>query len=87
MADGPKWQVQLGPTISGSGEGVINASAANFFVSGPSEGSFVSYSVTAGSTWVPIPPNTWVRASGSNTPQYRWAVPPGVEIKFLISVE
>lgn len=85
MAKEPQWQVQLGPIIQGSGIGTVRAAAADFFVSTTGDVSYVSYSTTAGSTWVPIPNNTWVRASGSNSPDYRWAVPPGVEIKFLIA--
>lgn len=87
MSNGPNfpWQVQLGPQLSGSGEGVVGTPVANFYVSTTGTGSYASYSTTGGSSWVPIPNNQSVQASGSNLVQFRWNVPQGVQIKFLIA--
>jgi hypothetical protein len=92
MADGLDfdWQVQIGPDIFGSAEGVVNSTSANFYVSvgsGDPKASYVSYSTSAASEWIPIPNNTPVHASGPNHVQYRYAVPPGVTIKIVIGVK
>ena len=82
------WTVQIGPTVSGGADGVVNATSATFYLSlgaGDPGTTYAWYSTTAGSRWVPIPNNTEVQCSGDNDVQYRYNAPSGVLFKFLIA--
>jgi hypothetical protein len=89
MADASSfnWVVQIGPTVSGSANGVINGTSGSFYLSlgtGDPSQTYAWYSTTAGSQWVAIPNNQAVTASGSNSVQYKYNAPSGVSFKFLI---
>lgn len=86
MSNG-SFQVQIGPNVTGNAQGMVNSTSASFFVevgSGSADQSYASYSTTAGSSWVPIPNNEQVEASGANMVQWKYSIPSGVNLKFVI---
>jgi hypothetical protein len=82
------WIVQIGPNVSGTSDGYVNSTKANFMLSlgsGDPNETYAWYSTTSGNTWVPIPNNQQVQAAGTSMLLWRYSAPQGVSFKFLMA--
>ena len=79
-----RWEVQIGPEVNGSASGLVNSYTAMFYVATGGSDTYAWYSTNAGYPNTPIPNNQVVHASGQNLVQWRYSVPNGVQIKFLM---
>ncbi|MEP9360364.1 hypothetical protein [Sphingomonas sp. KR3-1] len=81
------WQFQIGPTINGNLDGVINSTRGYFYVSAPGPNiTYVKLSLDNGGSWYSMPNNVNVSASGNADIIYTVQVPAGETIKFLIAL-
>ncbi len=81
------WAVQIGPDIKGSAEGYVLSTSARFYVAtqtpNPNE-TYAWYSTDATYPNNSIPNNEIKEVSGRNTVAWRYSVPDGVQIKFIM---
>lgn len=79
--------VQIGPDVSGENFGYFLGASCTFYLGlgqGDPTQTYAWYSTTSGSTWVPIPNNQQVQASGGASVQWAFNAPQGVTFKFLM---
>lgn len=82
---GVNWQFQIGPAVSGGGEGTLYTGSAVLLLSlgqGDPGATYAEYSFT-GSNWTRLVNNQVTPVSGSNYLQYRYFAPPGVSWKLV----
>ena len=80
------WQVQVGPDLQATTRGVVNGTAATFFVapSGTTGEINAGCSTDAGATWITIPPNQPFSVSGTNLIQWFVVAGQDNDAKFVI---
>jgi hypothetical protein len=85
MANGDfSWQVQIGPNFNAAVQGIVNGTAATFYVAPNGDRIQAACSTTAGSSWQQIPPDQPFSVSGDNIVQWVFEVVEGGNAKFLI---
>jgi len=80
-----RWEVQIGSDITGSADGYVNSYSAMFYVSTGGTGTYAWYSTDATNPNNPIPNNEVINVSGNNLVSWRYSIPDGVRIKFLMA--
>lgn len=82
------WQFQIGPSINGSLNGMINSSNGYFYVEAPGANlPYVRLSLNNGGSWYTMPNNIGVTVAGGGDIMYTVQVPNGETIKFLIAID
>ena len=83
MASGT-WTVQIGPDVVGSSSGDYRYGDVQLFVAQSGDGTYVWYGVNYRTPNTPLPAYEHVKVSAGQGINFRYSVPSGQDMKFVI---